>query len=47
MQIKTTIRVSITSHLVRMTIIKKTGDKYWWQKCREKGTLVYAGGNAN
>ena len=34
-QIKTTIMYYLTP--IRMTIIKKTNDKYW-QDCKEKGT---------
>ena len=36
MQIKTTMRYHFT--LVRMSIINKSTNKYWWG-CREKGTL--------
>ena len=38
MQIKTTVRYHLTP--VRMAIIKRTGDKWWWG-CREKGTLMH------
>ena len=45
MQIKTTMRYHFT--LIRMTLIKKSTNNKCWRGCREKGTLLYCGGNAN
>jgi hypothetical protein len=39
MQIKTTLRVHLTTH--RMATIKNTNNSKFWPGCREKGTLIY------
>ena len=39
MQIKTTTRYHLTP--VRVAIIKKTTINKYWQRCREKGTLIH------
>ena len=39
MQIKTTLRYHLT--LVRMAIIKKSGDNRCWRGCGETGTLLH------
>jgi hypothetical protein len=39
MQIKTTLRFHLTP--VRIAIIKNTTTNRCWQRCGEKGTLIY------
>ena len=44
MPIKTTMRYQIPTG--KMTVFKRKRDKYW-QRCREKGTLVYCWWESN
>ena len=44
-QFKTTMRYHLTP--VRMGQINKAGNHKCWTGCREKGTLLYCGGNVN
>jgi hypothetical protein len=39
MKVKTTLRFHLAP--VRMAIIQKTNNNKCWQRCREKGTLIY------
>ena len=44
-QIKTTMRYHLTQ--VRMAAIQKFTNNKFWRGCREKGTFLHVGGNAN